>query len=69
MTSDVSVSRDSGPLTRTFPVSVSRDFYDTCMCHGEPPRLFLCHDYVFPLMLLTHLWLWQLVLAGLCYAH
>ena len=35
---DVFQSRDSGSLTCTFPVSVSRDSYCTCMCHGNPPR-------------------------------
>ena len=69
VTLDVSTSRATGPLTRTFPVSVSRDFYDICMSHGDPPRLFLCHAYVFSLMPLTHLRWWRLVLAGLRYAH
>ena len=69
MTLDVSTSRDSGSLTRTFPISVSRDSYCTCMCHGGPPRPSLCHAYVFSLMPLTHLRLWRLVLAGLRYAH
>ena len=55
VTPDVSASRASGSLTRTFPVSVSRDCYDMCMSHGDPPRLFLCHVYVFSLMPLTHL--------------
>ena len=36
-------------------VSVSRDFYVTGMSHGDLPRLFLCHAYVFSLMPLTHL--------------
>ena len=65
----VPVSHATGPLTRMFPVSVSRDFYDICMSHGDLPRLFLCHAYVFSLMPLTHLRLWQLILAGLHYAH
>ena len=37
VTLDISTSRASGLLTRTFPVSVSRDSYCTCMCHGDPP--------------------------------
>ena len=69
MTSDIAESRASGLITRTFPVSVSRDSYCTCMCHGGLPRLSLCHAYVFSLMLLTHLQSWRLVLAGLRYAH
>ena len=40
VTSDVSASHATSSLTRTFPVSVSRDSYCTCMCHGDPPRLF-----------------------------
>ena len=36
------------------PVSFSRDSYCTCMCHGDPPRLSLCHAYVFVLTILTH---------------
>ena len=40
VTSDVPASRATASLTRTFPVSVSRDFYCTCMSHGDPPRLF-----------------------------
>ena len=69
VTPDVSASRASSSLTHTFPVSVSRDCYDMCMSHGDPPRLFLCHVYVFSLMPLTHLRWWWLVLAGLRYAH
>ena len=34
----------------------SCDFYCTSVCHGDSPRLSLCHAYVFSLMLLTHLW-------------
>ena len=33
-----------------FPFPCHVTFYDICMSHGEPPRLFLCHDYVFSLM-------------------
>ena len=40
VTVDVSASRASGSLTHMFPVSVSRDFYDMRMSHGDPPRLF-----------------------------
>ena len=40
MISDVSASHATGSLIRTFPVSVSRDSYCTCMCHGDLPRLF-----------------------------
>ena len=40
VTPALSKSRDSGPLTRMFPVSVSHDFYCTRMSHGDPPRLF-----------------------------
>ena len=44
----VCVSRDPGRfhimchwLAYSYiPVSVSRDSYCTCMCHGDPPRLF-----------------------------
>ena len=69
VTADVSTSRATGSFTRTFSVPVSRDSYCTCMCHGDPPRLSLCHDYVFSLMPLTHLRWWRLILAGLRYAH
>ena len=55
VTSDVSASHDSGSLTRMFPIFVSRDSYCTCMCHGDPPRPFLCHAYIFSLMPFTRL--------------
>ena len=54
VTPEVSASRDTGSLTCTFPVSISRDSYCTCMCHGDPPGPSLCHAYIFLLMLLTH---------------
>ena len=37
LTSDIPVI---SPLTRMFPVSISRDSYCTCMCHGDPPGPF-----------------------------
>ena len=70
VTSDVSASRDSGPLTHMFPVSISRDSYCTCMCHGDSPGPFLCHAYVSLLTLLTRLRLCRLVsLPRLRYTH
>ena len=61
VTSDVSPSRATGSLIRMSPVSVSRDSYCTCMCHGDPPGPSLCHAYVFLITFLTHHRLCRLV--------
>ena len=56
MTSDVSISRATDPLTSMFPVIsliFHVTFYDICMSHGDPPRLFLCHDDAISLMLIS----------------
>ena len=37
---DAMRSLDVLPLTRMFPVYLSRDFYGICMSHGDLPRLF-----------------------------
>ena len=42
-------SCDTGSLTRMFPISVSRDFYCTCMCHGDSPRP------TFVMLMISHL--------------
>ena len=40
MTSDISASRANQLAYSYVSVSVSRDSYCTCMCHGSSPRLF-----------------------------
>ena len=68
----MTVSYATGPsCSYVFPFLFHVTFYDICMSHGEPPRLFSCHAYVFSLMPVTHpVRLLRLVSSpGLRYAH